>query len=110
MAFSDSCRYRLYYTRAALRWELALVVGLPLMDLCRLRLATRGNRTERCAPLCWSVGLAAPTALGHAFLLELQTYVLHIDRWLNAAALVFLSAEVVLSVFAVLAFRGAYPV
>ena len=86
-----------------------LVAGLPLLDLCRLRLATRGNRTEQLAPLAWSVGLAAPAALGHAFFLELQTYVLHLDRWLNAAALAFVSAEVVLSAFAMLSFRGAYP-
>lgn len=60
---------------SAIRWELSLVFLLPVMDLCRNRLATRGNKTEQVAPLMWSACLAAPTVLGYVFFLDLQTYV-----------------------------------
>lgn len=60
---------------SAIRWELALVFMVPITDLCRIKLTTRGNKTEQVGPLIWSSCLAAPTVLGYAFFLEMQTYV-----------------------------------
>ena len=73
--FQTPHRYKLYYITSAIRSELSLVFLLPILDLCRNKLATRGNKTERFVPLVWSSCLAAPTALGYVFFLEMQTYV-----------------------------------
>lgn len=100
--------HRLYYTTSAFWWEVTMVLLLSTMDFCRIRLATRGNKTEQFAPLIWSVGLAAPTAVGYVFFLNLQTYVLHVDRWLNVIPLVFLSLELAFSLIALFIFHRAY--
>jgi hypothetical protein len=46
-----------------------------LMDFTRIKMATRGNKTESAVPLIWSCGLAVATTVGYVFFLELQTYV-----------------------------------
>lgn len=71
---------------------------------------TRGARAEQCTHLDWSIGLTGQTTMGHAFFMELLTHVLHAGQWLNRAASVFASIEVVLNTFAVIMFPGAYPV
>mmetsp|Transcript_18126 Transcript_18126/g.37869 ORF Transcript_18126/g.37869 Transcript_18126/m.37869 type:complete len:140 (+) Transcript_18126:182-601(+) len=101
--------YNLYYMRSAICWEVTLVFLLPILDLCRNTVATRGNKTEQFVPLIWSACLAAPTVLGYVFFFELQTYVLHVDKWLNAISLAFISSELALSFFALIVFRRAYP-
>jgi hypothetical protein len=101
-------RYKLYYVTSAIQWEMALVFLLPITDLCRNYITTRGNKTEQVGQLIWSMCLAAPTILGYVYFLHMQTYVLHIDKWLNGTALAFVSFEVVLSLFALMVFRSAY--
>ena len=44
----------------------------------------------------------------YVFFMELQTYVLHVDKWLNAIALAFVSSELVLSLFVMLLLWRAY--
>ena len=87
---------------------MALVCLLTLLDHCRIKLATRGNKTEQVVPLIWSSCLAAPTVAAYVFFMELQTYVLHVDKWLNAIALAFVSSEIALSLFVMMLFVRAY--
>lgn len=79
-----------------------------MLDYCRTKLATRGNKTENVIPLIWSCCLAAPTIVAYVFFLEWETYVLHIDKNLNAIALAFVSIEFLLSLLAVSVFWRAY--
>jgi len=57
--------------------------------------------------LLGSALLFVPTALGYVFFFQWQTYVLHIDKWLNAMALAFLSGEMLLLLFTVVLFARA---
>ena len=52
-----------------------MVFLLPLIDASRLKLATRGNKTEQIPPLVWSLLLSVPSILGYIFFMQLQTYV-----------------------------------
>ena len=100
--------YKLPYYPSAIRWELSLVFLLPILDLCRIKLATRGNTTE-CVKSCFlSSFLAAPSILGYVFFLAMQTYVLHVDVWLNSISLAFVSAEMLFLLAAAVLFGRAY--
>jgi hypothetical protein len=46
-----------------------------MLDLCRMKVATRGNKTEQVVLMIWSLCLAVPTLLGYAFFFQMQTYV-----------------------------------
>ena len=83
-----------------------MVFLLPILDLFRVTLTKRGNKTENGMVLLGSAFLSAPTALGYVFFFDWQTYVLHIDKWLNAMALAFLSGEMLLLLFTVLFARA----
>ena len=100
-------RYNLFYVPSAIRWELSLVFLLTTLNLSRMRLAARGNKTENMVPLIYSLLLTAPTAMGYAFFFSYQSYVLHVDRWLNGSALSFVVLEATLSVFTLILFRRA---
>ncbi|KAL3801576.1 hypothetical protein ACHAWO_001381 [Cyclotella atomus] len=78
------------------------------IDYCRIKMATRGNKTENAVPLIWSCGLWVASSAAYAFFLELQTYVLHIDKHLNSIALGFVAFEFVLSLLAIRVFWKAY--
>lgn len=68
-------RYKLYNTTAALRWELSMVFLTACMDVSRIRMAARGNKTENATPLLWSCGLSVSTVVAYTFFFKLQTFV-----------------------------------
>jgi hypothetical protein len=52
-----------------------MIIFLPIIDLIRIELATRGNKTGECITLLWSCGLSIPVLIGLSFYLRLQSYV-----------------------------------
>eukprot|EP00956_Cyclotella_meneghiniana_P016684 scaffold26508_cov29-Cyclotella_meneghiniana.AAC.3 len=66
---------KLFYTVAALRWETSMLFLTYLIDFTRIKMATRGNKTENALPLIWSCGLSVAVAVAYSFFLNLQTYV-----------------------------------
>lgn len=84
---------RYFYTSSALGWEILMVILLLILDLSRLRLASRGNLTEEFIPSAWSCSLAPPVLVGYIFFLRLQSYVLRIDVIVNSVAIAFTSLQ-----------------
>ena len=66
--------------------------------------ASKGNKLELAGPSIFALALAAPIAVLHVYYLYLQTYVLRLDVILNAIALAFLAAEVLIGIPATLTF------
>jgi hypothetical protein len=58
-------------------------------------------------PTLFSLALAAPVIIFHAYMVRLQTYVLRIDEVTNAIALCFVAAEVLFGLLALLTFWRA---
>ena len=84
-----------------------MVFLLPILDNCRINLATQGNKTEAPLVLLGSAFLSVPTALGYVFFFEWQTYVCVLEKWLDAMALAFLSGEMLLLLFTAVLFARA---
>jgi transmembrane protein 216 len=99
--------YHYHYPYAAFEWEMCMLFLMMFMEMCRLTLASRGNKTEQIPPLVWSIALSFPMICGEVFLLTIQTYVLKLDVILNTVALSFTSAETIISIFTMMSFyRG----
>jgi len=85
--------------------ELVSFFMLSLLDLFRIRLATRGNRCEKVVPIASATFLCCPTLAGYVFFLKLKMDTSPLDSYLNAVSLSFLAAEFSLSVLAIIAFQ-----
>lgn len=66
--------------------------------------ASKGNKIEQIGPLVRSVVIAIGVVVIHVFYLQLQTYVLKIDRILNGIGLAFIGIESILMLFTALSF------
>lgn len=66
--------------------------------------ASKGNKLELVGPSAFALVLAAPIVVLHVYYLYLQTYVLRLDLILNAIALAFVAAEVLVGIPAALTF------
>ncbi|GMH53186.1 hypothetical protein TrVE_jg1854 [Triparma verrucosa] len=99
--------FHFHFPYAAFEWELAMLVLMAFIENSRLMLASRGNKTEQIPPLIWSIALSIPMIVGFSFFLTIQTYVMRIDIILNTIALVFVSLELLFSIFTSMSFyRG----
>ncbi|GMH91775.1 hypothetical protein TL16_g12150 [Triparma laevis f. inornata] len=99
--------FHFHFPYAAFEWELAMLLLMAFIENSRLMLASRGNKTEQIPPLIWSIALSIPMIVGFCFFLTLQTYVMRIDIILNTIALVFVSLELLFSIFTSMSFyRG----
>ena len=85
--------------------ELMSLFLLSLFDCFRIRLAVRGNRCEKAAPMAWASSLCCPIAIGYVFFLKTNTNILVHDKLLNAVPLSFIAAEFALSVLAIIVFQ-----
>lgn len=91
------------YPSSLLAAEATALSFLALIDAGRLALGHKGNLTQSRLPLILFIMLCAPVILGHVFFLQYQTYVMRLDQIINGIALVFVSAEVLLAFFIILA-------
>lgn len=77
--------------------EVCLVVLLAALEYSRLKLASRGNKTERAGPLIFSMLLAFPSGVLFAFFMLQQIYVLRVDLIMSTIGLVFIAIELLFS-------------
>jgi hypothetical protein len=84
------------YPQYAYGVEFFFIFVYPILDLSRLALLARGNRTERSLPLLLSLIFALPTIALHAYYLRYQTYTLRTEMIMHAIALSFVCAEFLL--------------
>jgi hypothetical protein len=71
------------------------------------RAATKGNLLELVGPTLFSLLLSAPVIVFHAYMVQLQTYVLRLDQVINAIALAGVGVQVALGLAAALTFWRA---
>mmetsp|Transcript_18867 Transcript_18867/g.32473 ORF Transcript_18867/g.32473 Transcript_18867/m.32473 type:complete len:144 (+) Transcript_18867:41-472(+) len=86
-------------------WEVVFIVVYVPVELCRLFLGSKGNKTEHAGPMYWFLLLSAPVAFGNIYYMILQIYVLRIDQVLNVINLVFIGLEVIFAIFAIITFH-----
>jgi transmembrane protein 216 len=65
-------------------------------------LASVGNKTETTLHLFYSIILAIPVIVGYIYFLRFQTYVLVFDMCFNIIGLIFIAAELLFCLFAIL--------
>ena len=70
----------------------------------RIALGSKGNRSLHAPTLYAACALAGPVVWMHCYYMLQQTYVLHVDTFLNAVSIGFLGVQVLLSVFAATGF------
>ena len=100
--------FHFYYPADILAWEISMLVMLALMEVVRLFLASKGNKTESMRPMLWAILLALPIVTGYVWFLRLQTYVMRLEVILAAIGLSFVGLEFFLSVGAMLTFMSAF--
>mmetsp|Transcript_3895 Transcript_3895/g.7849 ORF Transcript_3895/g.7849 Transcript_3895/m.7849 type:complete len:143 (+) Transcript_3895:981-1409(+) len=99
--------YSYQFPYAAFEWEIVMLFLMAFIENARIFLASRGNKTEQIPPLVWSIALSIPMIVGYVYFLTMQTFVLRIDVITNTIALVFVSLELLFSIFTSLSFyRG----
>lgn len=82
--------------------EIILLFVLLAIDLSRIVLASRGNKTERNAALIWATLIVMFTVVGYIYFVGLQVYVLRIELYFGAAALIFQGLSVILGIVAII--------
>mmetsp|Transcript_19722 Transcript_19722/g.64116 ORF Transcript_19722/g.64116 Transcript_19722/m.64116 type:complete len:135 (+) Transcript_19722:102-506(+) len=87
--------------------ELMYLFLLALVEPARLTLASQGNKTRVAFPLTLSLGLALPVLILHIYYLLWQTYILRIEQLLNGIALGLGTAQLLLSVLAIVSSSAA---
>ncbi|OMJ89267.1 hypothetical protein SteCoe_8655 [Stentor coeruleus] len=99
--------YTYNYKTLTIGFELLGVFLLFLLQMIRIFIGSVGNKTEEIVPLLYMLLLTIPTALGALYFLGFQTYVLIADIIINIALLVFMILEVLLSLIAMIRFKGS---
>ncbi|KAG2426456.1 hypothetical protein HXX76_011687 [Chlamydomonas incerta] len=75
-----------------------------LIEIPRLFLASKGNKTERSTPIVLSFILVLPLLGMYVYFVAFQTYVLKIDLFLNGAAIAFVGIQYIFGILAVIRF------
>ncbi|PNH04499.1 Transmembrane protein 216 [Tetrabaena socialis] len=75
-----------------------------LIEVPRLFLASKGNKTERAMPIIFSFILALPLVGMYVYYVAFQTFVLKVDRLMNAVALIFVGIQFVFGLLAIIRF------
>lgn len=89
--------------------EVCLVLLLGCIEYARLMLASRGNKTERPAPIIFSLLLSFPAAYLFFYYLYQQVYVTRLDVVLASTGISFICFELLLSVLVILTLFRAPP-
>lgn len=95
------------YPTSAIGLEVAFVFAYGILQAFRLWMTSMGNKTESISLLVWGLCLSAPVVVFHAYMIRLQVYVLRLDQIINGIGLVFIGAEVILCLVAVVIFLRA---
>ena len=85
--------------------ELCLIILLLALEYARLKLASRGNKTERATPLVLSLLLSFPAAYLFFYFMFQQVYVTRLDLILSITGLGFIALEMLISLLVVLTLR-----
>jgi len=75
-----------------------------LIEVPRLFLESKGNKTESAGPIFFSFFLALPILGMYVYFVAFQTYVLKIDQILNGAALAFIGLQLIFGLIAAIRF------
>mmetsp|Transcript_23018 Transcript_23018/g.46522 ORF Transcript_23018/g.46522 Transcript_23018/m.46522 type:complete len:145 (+) Transcript_23018:220-654(+) len=94
------------YPRARYGPEIVLVFAYMLVEIMRLFLGSKGNKTEHAVTLIAFLVLCIFSVLANVFLLVWQTYVLRLDLILNLISVVFVALEALAAIFAILRFSA----
>jgi hypothetical protein len=82
--------------------EICLIVLLAIIEFARLKLASRGNKTERAPPLIVSLLLSFPAAYLFFYFLYQQVYVTRLDLVLAGTGIGFIALEMLISILVIL--------
>jgi len=85
-------------------WEISALVFLSIVDMSRLALGSKGNKTQDITLMVIFLILTVPSLLGSIFFLKWQTYILRLDQVVNIVSLIFISCEVLLALLTILTF------
>ncbi|TMW66476.1 hypothetical protein Poli38472_004241 [Pythium oligandrum] len=97
-----------YPPTGAFTWEVVFLLLYYIISSTRLFQASKGNRTQQVAPLILSLILSIPVILCHVYYIQLQTYVVRLDTFVNGLALFFVCYETLLSILALLLLTGRH--
>eukprot|EP00698_Gefionella_okellyi_P022805 TRINITY_DN7614_c0_g1_i1.p1 TRINITY_DN7614_c0_g1~~TRINITY_DN7614_c0_g1_i1.p1 ORF type:complete len:141 (+),score=14.54 TRINITY_DN7614_c0_g1_i1:138-560(+) len=75
-----------------------------LVDIARLFIGDKGNKTEQTMPTVWFVVLSVITGIGGVYYMQLQVFVLFTDLILGIIYLAFVGAEILFGVFTAINF------
>mmetsp|Transcript_3065 Transcript_3065/g.7673 ORF Transcript_3065/g.7673 Transcript_3065/m.7673 type:complete len:143 (-) Transcript_3065:115-543(-) len=84
--------------------EVFLIFAVVIVNVVRLFLGSKGNKTENRVLLIIFIVLSLFAALGNIFFIIFQTYVLRIEMVLNVISLVFIGLETLFAIFAMVRF------
>mmetsp|Transcript_1368 Transcript_1368/g.2959 ORF Transcript_1368/g.2959 Transcript_1368/m.2959 type:complete len:145 (-) Transcript_1368:120-554(-) len=95
------------YPRARYGPEFVLIFAFIFIEIMRLSLGSRGNKTENIATLILFLVLSLFSVLANLFLIIWQTYVLRLDLILNLVGIVLIVLQFLCSVWAIVRFGSA---
>ena len=100
--------HHFYYPPDIMAWEASMLSMLAIMEVVRLFLASKGNKTESMRPMLWAILISFPIITGYVWFLRLQTYVMRLEIILAAIGLSFVGLEWILSLGAAGTFMSAF--
>lgn len=92
------------YPSSPLGYETALMSAVFIIDVCRILLGWKANKTLQIAPLVLAFIACGPLIAAHVYFLERQTYVLRVDQIFNVISIIFLGAEALLTLPTIITF------
>jgi transmembrane protein 216 len=101
-------KYHFYYPANLIAWEASMLVMMGVMEVSRLFLASKGNKTESMRPMLWATILTTPVIIGYVWFVRLQTYVLRLEIIMASIGLVFVGLEFFLGLLMTYVFMSAY--
>ena len=95
------------YPEGLLGLEISIIVAYLLVDKARMRISSRGNKTEMITPLAGGIILALFVGIFHGYYLLGQAYVLRVDQVIHGIGLACVIIELLLSIVAAVSFLSA---
>jgi transmembrane protein 216 len=87
-----------YYPSQYLGWEMTAVFMYFAIEIVRLMIGSKGNKTSDTQSVITFWVLTVPILVYHSYLLDLQTYVMRVDLVLNGIGIFFVALEFLLSI------------
>mmetsp|Transcript_22770 Transcript_22770/g.31215 ORF Transcript_22770/g.31215 Transcript_22770/m.31215 type:complete len:145 (+) Transcript_22770:26-460(+) len=96
-----------YYPSSFLGLDMTTIFCYLIMDIVRLILASKGNKTSMVPPLTLSLVLAVGVIVLHAYYISLMTYILRVDLVINGIGLALTGLEFILSIIVIVNISAA---